>query len=256
MNIRLSGLIICVSWIVSAGAEPTLSYDFNQFSDGPIDGQFEWNVYDKVKDSSALSIMDQLGTIEMVGDKALVVRASKVPIRCVTGEPVRWLPGRTLTVEFDFKVAIDPVELSTVKPVMTLLVGNSLLSSKASWGLHLEATPDGDWRLSGAMSDVASKKIYAENFLIRSEKDVSISEWHKLVLVVKKLSMPDSFETTAELRNAKSGEVLAELEFTDKKKDKVAKTMWNTTRAHAGFYAPKNQLGIVCIDNLKVSSAE
>lgn len=257
MNIRVPVLIICTAWIISAGAESPLLYDFNQFANGPIEGQFEWNVYDKVKDSSAFSIMDQLGTVEMEGDKALVVRAaSSEEIRCVTGEYVRWLPGRTLTMEFDFKVAVDPVELVGVKPVLTVLVGNSLLSEKASWALHLQATPDGDWRLSGAMPDVATKVIYAENFLIRSDKDVSISEWYKMVLVVKKLSDPDSFETTVELRNALSGDIVAKLEFTDEDKDKVTAAMWNTARAHVGFYAPKDQLGIVCIDNLKVSSSE
>lgn len=256
MKFRMPVLIMCATWMMSAVAEEPLVYDFNQFSNGPIEGQYEWNIYDKVKDSSALSIMDQLGTVEVEGDKALVVRASPTPIRCVTGEYVRWLPGRTLTMEFDFKVAVDPVELTRVKPVMTVLIGNSLLSNKASWSLHLEATPNGDWRLSGAMPDIATKVIYGENFLIRSDKDVSISEWHKMIIVVKKLSDPDSFEASVELKNALSREVLASLEFTDTKKDKVTKAVWNTARGHVGFAAPKDQLGIVCIDNLKVSSAK
>ncbi len=256
MKISVPVLLICASWILSAGAESPLLYDFNQFSDGPIEGQFDWNVYDKVKDSSALSIMDQLGTVEMEGDKALVIRAAPTEVHCVTGEYVRWLPGRTLIMEFDFKVAVDPVELTRVKPVMTVLIGNSLLSKKASFELHLQATPDGDWRLSGAMPDVASKVIYAENFLIRSDKDVSISEWHKIVLVVKKLSEPDSFETSVELKHALTGDMLATLEFTDFKKDKVTAEVWNTARAHVGFSAPLDQLGIVCIDNLKVTSSD
>ncbi len=255
MKSRWSVLVGSLVYAVAASGEAPLFYDFNQFANGPIEGQFEWNVYDKVKDSSALSIMDQLGTVEMEGDKALVVRSSPTAIRCVTGEYVRWLPGRTLTMEFDFKVAVDPVELASVKPVLTVLVGNSLLSAKASWALHLQATPDGDWRLSGAMPDVATKVIYGENFLIRSNKDVSISEWYKMVLVVKKLSDPDSFETKVEMRNALSGDIIAELEFTDGKKDKVTAAMWNTARAHVGFFAAKDQLGLVCIDNLKVTSS-
>ncbi|MDF7825156.1 hypothetical protein P4B35_14125 [Pontiellaceae bacterium B12227] len=234
----------------------TQKFNFNDFAVGPIEGQMEWNIYDKVKDSSALSIMDVLGTSEDDGDKALVVRASKTPIRCVTGEPVRWLPGRTLTVDFDFKVAVEPIEISMPKPVMTLMFGNSLLSEKARWSIQLEATPTGDWVLIGAMPDGSSKRLYGENFLIRSDSDVSISQWYKFKLVSRKLTEPDSFETTVEISGAETDELLAEIRFTDNKKDKVTQSMWNTSRAHVGFYAPNDQLGLVCIDNLVISSSK
>ncbi|MDF7801012.1 hypothetical protein P4C99_16165 [Pontiellaceae bacterium B1224] len=234
----------------------TQKFNFNDFEVGPIDGQLEWNVYDKVPDSSALSIMDVLGTSEADGDKALVVRAADTPIRCVTGEPVRWLPGRTLTMDFDFKVAVDVSDLTMPKPVMTVMFGNSLLSEKTRWEVRLEATPSGDWVLIGAMPDGSSKRIYGENFLIRSENDVSISQWYKFGLVSRKLTEPDSFETTVEISGAETGELVAEITFTDLNKDKVAQSMWNTPRAHVGFYAPQDQLGLVCIDNLEISSSK
>ena len=255
MKVGLRGLFFGMSWIISAGADPALEYNFNQFSDGPIEGQFEWNIFEKVKDSSSLSIMNDLGTSGEPGDKALVVGASAESIHCVTGEPARWLPGKTMTTQFDFKVAVDPVDVANNRPVMTLMVGNSLLSEKVSWTVVLEATPGGDWRLSGSMPDAASKKIYSENFLIRSDEVVSISEWHQMVLVIKKLSEPDSFESAVKLINPVSGEVIAELVFTDINKDKVTKSMWNTTRAHVGFSGAKDQLGLAIIDNLKISVA-
>lgn len=234
----------------------TRKFDFNDFAVGPIDGQMEWNVYEKVPDSSALSIMDVLGTSEADGDKALVVRAAETPIRCVTGEPVRWLPGRTLTMDFDFKVAVEVSDISIPKPVMTVMFGNSLLSEKARWEVRLEASPSGDWVLIGAMPDGSSKRIYGENFLIRSESDVSISQWYQFSLVSRKLTEPDSFETSVEISGAETGELVAEIKFTDENKDRVAQSMWNTSRAHVGFYAPKEQLGLVCIDNLVITSSK
>jgi hypothetical protein len=200
--------------------------------------------------------MDVLGTSEEDGDNALVVQASKIPIRCVTGEPVRWLPGRTLTIDFDFKIAVEPMQFSMPKSVLTVMFGNSLLSESSRWEVRLEATPSGDWVLIGAMPDGSSKRIYGENFLIRSDNDVSISQWYKFHLVSKKLTDPDSFETSVEISGAETGEVVAEVTFDDNNKDRLTKSMWNTSRAHVGFYAPMDQLGLVCIDNLLVSSSQ
>ncbi|WP_372794469.1 hypothetical protein [Pontiella sp.] len=229
-----------------------LSYSFNHFADGPIDGQMEWDVYDKVPDSSALSIMDVLGASGVDGDKALVIRASQTPIRCVIGEPVRWLPGRTLSMEFDFRIAVEPRSLSMPKPVMTVMMGNSLLSEKARWELRLEASPSGDWVLVGALPDGSSSRIYGERFMIRSAKDLSISPWYRLKLTAFKSTELDSFKTHVEIVGAESGERVTELNFTDNNKDKIAQAMWNTARAHVGFYAAKDQIGLVCVDNLRV----
>lgn len=248
--------LVAMGCFSATAQQETFKFNFNDFSDGSISGQQEWNVYDKVKDMSALSIMDKLGTSEADGDKALVVQASKAPIRCVTGEPVRWLPGYTFKAEFDFKVAMDPRELAMPKPVMTVMFGNSLLSPKARWEVRLEASPSGDWVLIGAMPDGKSKRIYGENFLIRSDNDVSISQWYKFYLVSKKSTDADSFETRVEIVGAESGELIADITFTDNNKDKIAQEMWNTSRAHFGFYAPKDQVGLVCIDNLVVTSGK
>jgi hypothetical protein len=244
-----------ICWSAVAQVE-TQKFNFNDFSVGPVEGQHEWNIFEKVKDSSAISIMDVLGTSEEKGDKALVVQASRTPIRCVTGEPVRWLPGRTLTMEFDFKVAVDPMLFTMPKSVLTVMFGNSLLAESSRWEVRLEASPSGDWVLIGAMPDGSSKRIYGENFLIRANNDVSISQWYKFRLVSKKLTDPDSFETSVEISGAETGELVAEITFGDDNKDRVAKSMWNTSRAHVGFYAPLDQLGLVCIDNLVVSSSQ
>lgn len=253
MKFGLTVLILSGVLAGAASAEPQ-HVNFNKFEDGPISGQFEWNVYDKVKDTSALSIMNELGTSERAGDKALLIQASKNPIRCVTGEPVRWLPGQSLSMEFDFKVAVDPEELLSTKPVMTVMVGNSLLSPKARFSVSLNATPNGDWELAGNFPNSMTKKIYGENFLIRSNVDVSISSWFRFSLVVNKLDDPDSFEASIEIRDPETGKLLTAMPFFDNEKDKVAGAMWNTSRAHAGFYAPVDQYGVVCIDNLIVTS--
>jgi hypothetical protein len=253
MKLGFSVLFLTGVLVGSATAEPQ-HFNFNKFEDGPISGQFEWNVYDKVKDTSALSIMNELGTSEANGDRALLIQASKTPIRCVTGEPVRWLPGQTLSMEFDFKVAVDPAELLSTKPVMTVMVGNSLLSPKARFSVSLNATPNGDWELVGNFPNAMTKKIYGENFLIRSNTDISVSSWYRLSLVVNKLEDPDAFEASVEIRDPESGKLLTAMPVFDNEKDKVAGAMWNTSRAHAGFYAPVNQYGVVCIDNLTVSS--
>jgi len=252
----MSGLFLFGVMVVSVTAEPMLKYNFNNFEDGPIDGQFEWNVYNKVKDSSALSIMNELGTSEVNGDKALVIKTPDVPIRCVTGEPIRWLPGKTLTMEFDYKIAVEAADLVNNKPVLTVMVGNSLLSEKSSFAVRLEATPAGDWLLDGNFPDKGSKKIYGENYLIRSNTDVSISDWFRFTLVVKKLSEPDCFDASIEIRHPQTNKILTAMRFTDDSKDKISKSMWNAARVHVGFMAPADQYGLVCIDNLKVSSSE
>ncbi len=255
---KCNGLVIavCLAAAGAAAQDKALIYSFNDFSDGPIDGQQEWNVYDKVKDSSALSIMSALGTSEEDGDKALVIQAAKIPIRCVTGEAVRWLPNSTLTMEFDFKIAVDPRELVMPKPVMAVVMGNSLLSEKASWEVRLEASPSGDWVLIGAMPDGSSKRIYGENFLIRSDSEVSISQWHHFKLTSWKSNELDSFRTRAEITVADSKELITSILFTDNNKDKVTEAVWNTPRAHVGFRASSDQVGLVCIDNLKVSAVK
>lgn len=236
-------------------AESSVTYDFNSFSDGPIDGQAGWNVYDKVKDSSAFSVINELGTSEEDGDRALVIKAPKTPIRCVTGEPIRWLPGQTLSIAYDFKLAIGSTALIEDRPVLVFYVGNSVLSEKACWNVALEATTNGDWRLSASLPDTSTQRVYREKLLVRSQTETSISDWYRFELVIRKRSTPDSFESTVRILDTKGNEI-ASLKCQDTTKDSVTKAMWNLTRLHAGFYAPKNLYGLVCIDNLVIDSSE
>lgn len=255
MRLHLFRIVAGSVLAASVGLAESLEYDFNDFTDGPIAGQHQWNVYDMVKDSSGLSIMDGVGTRGIPGDKALVLKQSDEPIRCVTGEPLRWLPGRTLTAEFDFRLGAAPGEPRLNAPVMTFMVGNPLLSEKARWQVGIEARPDGDWEFSGAMPDQAHAKVYGENLLIRSNADVSLSDWYKFKLVLKKLSEPDSFEAVAEISDT-SGKVLKTLKFGSASKDKVAKAVWSLPRVHVGFWVNRNQHGIAVIDNLSLSSVK
>lgn len=249
--LRLAVAILCFSGFIAAAA--VVQYNFNAYSEGPIDGQFGWNVYDKVPDSSALSVMDSVGTTEEAGDKALLIQKSPVSMRCVNGEPVRWLPGTTLKIQFDFKVGITSKEPIADRPVLTLMLGNSLLGEKARWSVGLLTQPSGDWLLAGSLPDYASKRIYGENLLIRPRTGAAVSDWHRFVLVVKKLSEPDSFEAKAEIRD-RNGKVLASLDFTDEDKGKMTRGMWGLPRVNAGFHVTKDQYGLATIDNFVVSS--
>ena len=232
-----------------------LTFDFNDFKDGPIAGQHEWNVYDMVKDSSPLSIVDEVGTRGVPGDKGLVLQESGLALRCVTGEPVRWLPGSTLTVKFDFRLGTTSEDPRQNRPTLTLMIGNSLLSEKASWKVGLESRPDGDWLLTGAMPDQASDRIYGEDMLIRPRSDVAFSEWFQFTLTVKKMDKPDSFEAEAVITDTK-GEVISTVKFGSQTKDKVCKAIWNLPRVNVGFAVNRSQRGLSVIDNLSVSSSK
>jgi hypothetical protein len=254
MNLRLLGFVAGFALSASFGFAAPVEYDFNGFDEGPIDGQQGWDVYNKVQDSSALSVMDEVGTQGVPGDKALVLQKSETAIRCVSGEPVRWLPGTTLTAEFDFKLGVTAEYPSRNMPIMEFLVGNSFLSEKARWSIVLEAMPSGDWMLSGSMPDSASAKIYGENLLVRPAKDVALSEWLQFKLVIKKLSAPDTFEASAQIIDTK-GKVLATLTFGSEGKDKVTKSMWSLPRVNAGFQVHREIRGLAVVDNLRISSA-
>jgi hypothetical protein len=248
-------MCLVLAYSASVGLAETVEYDFNDFAEGPISGQHDWNVYEMVKDSSALSIMNEVGTRGVAGDKALVLRNADTELRCVTGEPVRWLPGSTLTVEFDFRLGITADEPIRNMPAFSFLIGNSLLSEKARWGIVLETQPNGDWRLAGAMPDAASTKIYGENLLIRPRKDVALSDWFQFKLVVEKKDDPDVFAAKAEIKDVE-GKTLATLEFGCTTKDKVLKAMWNLPRVNAGFMVSPEQQGLAVVDNLVLISSK
>ena len=253
---------ICLCFVVAsvltgsvASAATQFEYDFAGYVENPVEGQLGWNIYPKVKDSSACSIVDEVGLTEVVGDKALVILPAKSEIRCVSGDSVRWMPGKTLNFEFDFKVAVNPGEPLSIRPVMEVLVGNSLLSEKSRWNVRLDALPGGDWLLTGSLPDFGSKKIYAENFMIRMGDEVSISNWFHFTLVIKKLNDPDAFESQVKISD-NEGNTVAFVEFTDNTKNKVSASMWNLSRLHVGFNAAVNQYGLASVDNMKVSVTE
>ncbi|WP_372846631.1 hypothetical protein [Pontiella sp.] len=254
MNLRLLGFLAGFAFSASGGFAAPVEYDFNGFADGPIDGQQGWDVYNKVQDSSAMSIMDEVGAQGVPGDKALVLQTSETAIRCVSGEPVRWLPGTTLTAEFDFKLGVDAAYPTRNMPIMEFVFGNSFLSEKARWSIVLEAMPGGDWNLTSSMPGSAPVRIYGENLLVRPASDVALSEWFVFKLVVKKLSTPAAFETRAQICDTK-GKVLATLAFATEGKDKVTQSMWSLPRVHAGFHVHREIQGLAVVDNLRFSSA-
>jgi len=255
MRLHLFRVVACAGIAATVGFAESLVYDFNNFKEGPIEGQHEWNVYDMVKDSSGLSVMDGVGTRGVPGDKALVLQQSDESIRCVTGEPLRWLPGRTLKAEFDFRLGAAAGNPRLNAPVMTFMVGNPLLSEKARWQVGIEMRPDGDWQFTGAMPDKADARVYGENLLIRSDSGVSLSEWFRFKLVVKKLAEPDAFETRAEISDTQ-GKVVKTLKFGSETKDKITKAMWSLPRVHVGFRVNRSQQGIAVIDNLSLTATD
>lgn len=231
-------------------ADTTIEQNFNDLANGPIEGQ-GWNIYDKVRDSSAFSVVSEVGTTEKQEDKALVIKASDKPIRCVADKPIRWISDRTLHIEFDFKLAIPPRSISGDTPAMIFYIGNPVLSKKARWAVHLDAIPDAGWKLTAALPDEASLDIPAKKLLVRSGSSVSISKWFHFVLEIRKKSLPDSFESKVIIMD-ESGKKVAELQCKDSNKDEVTKEMWNMPRLYTGFYAPNDLYGLVCIDNLEM----
>ncbi len=248
------GLIIGMATLAAAGyaVETAVHYDFNDFKEGPVEGQLGWNVFEKVKDSSAFQVADQVGKEDRKGDKALLVKVDASSIRCITGEPVRWMPGERMELAFDFRVGIPSTRPIAEKPVLCVGIGNSLLSDKACWTVELASQTNGNWRFFGAVAGEDSVELPPHAIVPRPDSDkVNISGWYRFVLVVRKLSEPDSFWATAEI-TSQSGQTVARLHFLDGDKNAVTAAMWNLTRLHAGFLTSKEQLGLACIDNLSI----
>lgn len=255
MKSVLLNVVVASLLVGSVSAENALKYDFNDCTEKSLEGQSGWAIFPKVKDSTSVSIVDEVGATEVAGDYALVMLPADSKMRCVSGDAVRWMPGNTLTMEFDFKVVTPSEELFSARPVLSVFIGNSLLSTKSRWNVRFEALPSGDWQLVGALPDRATKVVYAENFLIRQDDAFSVSKWFKFVIVVEKLSEPDEFKAWTEIKNA-SGRSIAKVEFTDSTKDKLTATMWNLSRLHVGFGTEINQYGLVDVDNIEVSVSE
>ena len=244
-------LLICATHV----AAESVTYDFNAFYDGQINGQDGWKILRKRPGKSAVSIFDELGPTETAGDKALVIQLSDDVSRVVGADGLRWMPGQIWSMDFDFRVGITAQELAGNKPVLTVFVGNAYLSPKTRWEIRLEAEPDGTWTLSGGLpfwKEVTG--IVADTVVERPEGDeAAISNWMHFTLITKKLPEPDSFESYVEIRNSQD-EIIACLAFLELLQDKKTASMWNQSRLHFGFNAPLRQLGLVCIDNIEIIS--
>ena len=254
---KLSLLIgaLCLFICTTGVAAETITYDFNTFTDGQLNGQNGWKILRKRPGKSAVSIFDELGPTETAGDKALVIQLSDDVSRVVGADGLRWMPGQIWSMDFDFRVGITAQELAGNKPVLTVFVGNAYLSPKTRWEIRLEAEPDGTWKLSGGLpcwKEVTG--IVADTVLERPEGDeAAISNWMHFTLITKKLPEPDSFESYVEIRNSQD-EIIACLAFLELLQDKKTASMWNQSRLYCGFDAPLRQLGLVCIDNIELIS--
>lgn len=227
--------------------------NFNDLSEGQIDGQTGWDVFDKIKDSSAFSVATEVGTTETIEDKALIVKASGETVRCVTDEPVRWLRKQTARIEFDFRVVVPSGKIDENKPVMVLLLGNSVLNEKGRWEMRLGVTTNGVWKLTAALPDEASQTIPVEKFNFTSGESTMISDWLHCVVEVQKLSASDSFKSSVCIQD-KSGQTIGGVICSDIDKDKVTRAMWNLSRLHAGFLASTEIHGLTCVDNFMLTT--
>ncbi|MEN7972955.1 MAG: hypothetical protein ABFR47_03880 [Verrucomicrobiota bacterium] len=255
-KINLFSVCCCYMLICGAAVSETVFYDFNGFSDGLINGQCGWKTLRKTPGSSAVSIFNELGETEETGDKALVIQLSDEVSKVVAADGLRWMPGQTFSMSFDFRIGITSQELAGNKPVLTVFIGNAYLSKKARWEIQLESTPDGTWTLRGGLptwQEVGG--IVGETVLERPEEGSAISGWMHFTVITKKLETPDSFESVVEIRNS-ADEVVAQMEFNDTLSDKQTTSMWDLSRVYCGFCAPRRQLGLVCIDNMQISSVD
>ena len=243
--------------IGSAAASDTVYYDFNDFSEGLINGQQKWKTLRKTPGEAAVSVFDELGPSGAIGDKALVIQLSDEVSRVVNPDGLRWMPGQTLMMDFDFRIGITSQELAANKPVLTVFIGNAYLSQKARWEIRLEAAPDGTWTLGGGLPDWKEMSgIVAESVLERPNSESgAISSWMHFSVITTKLDAPDSFESIVEIRNARD-EVIAQLNFFDTLSDNQTAAVWDLSRVYFGFNAPRRQLGLVCIDNIEFASYE
>jgi hypothetical protein len=246
--------VLAFAGLQAVQAGTSVDCTFDHLADGWIDGQPGWTVFDKVKDSSAFMVAADIGAAETAGDKALIVKASDRSLRCVTEEAVRWLRMETARAEFDFRIVVPRRDFDENRPVMVFLLGNAVLSEKARWEVGFEALTNGAWKLSAALPDEASAVIPAERLVFKDGASSRVSEWLHCVVEVRKLSETDSFESAVHLTD-RQGEPVASLRCTDTNRDPATMAIWNLSRLHAGFLAPKELKGMACIDNFSLSTA-
>lgn len=257
MKLETLGLLAgCCCLLMSAGAvSETVHYDFNDFNEGLINGQQGWKIVRKTPGNAAVSIFDEVGRSDVPSDKALVIQLSDEVSRLVGSDGMRWMPGQTWSMDFDFRIGITGQELAGNKPVLTVFIGDAYLSEKARWEVRLEAAPDGTWTLGGGLPNWKEVDgIMPAMVLERPEEDSSaVSDWMHFTVITTKLDTPDTFESYVEIRNS-ADEIIAQLSFNDTLNDKKTAAMWDLSRVHCGFNAPRRQLGLVCIDNIEITS--
>ncbi len=229
--------------------------EFNDYSDGLVEGQKGWNVWNKVPDPSAFSIVNGLGATGQAGDRAMVIQPSQIPLKVVGPEPVRWMPGEACELEFYFKVGVVPGEFAYDKRVMTVLLGNALMTEKACWEVHLLVAPDGSWKLSGGMPGESEAGGVSPDAILdrRKVQGVAVSNWFRFKLVAKKLTDPDTFATRVEVYDLNS-KLITSLEFPKTAEKAKTAGMWNLSRVSYGFLSANHYHGLSCIDNVKFSS--
>ncbi len=255
----LNLVVLCfLAGLHSAGLAEHVKYDFNTFTTGSIAGQRGWKVSPNIKNSSVFSVFDELGATEAAGDKALVIQVSDRSLHLAGADGLRWLPGTTWTLDFDFRVGITSEEPVANKQVLTVFLGNSYLASKSRWTVQLEVEPEGTWKLIGALPGKRSVEgIEAPAIIERPQGDaISISDWLHFTLVTKKLEKPDSFESFVEIKNS-SQKIIVSEHFKDAPVvDARTKAMWNLSRLYFGFEGTPRHLGLACIDNIEISTTK
>jgi hypothetical protein len=250
----VAGVALIASLLsASVWSDSSIVCNFNELSDGIIDGQPGWDVFEKGQDSSAFTVVSEVGTSEASNDRALVIKSTDDSIRCVTDEAVRWRRAQTVTIEFDLRVMLPQEEFLEDRPVMILLMGNSVLSETARWEIRLDAKPDGSWNLSAALPDKVSQLIPAEKIAFSRGKAAAATDWMHCVVEVEKRSRLDSFSASVKLQD-KTGKTIARLICADDNKDRLTKTMWSLSRLHAGFLSSRDIHGLSCIDNFQIST--
>lgn len=257
MKLKTLGILAgCCGLLLGCWAETaSVFYDFNDYSDGLINGQNGWRTFRKTPGDAAVSIFDQLGATSMAGDKAMVIQLSDDVSRVVSSNGLRWMPGQTISMDFDFRIGITGQELAGNKPVLTVFLGNAYMSENARWEVRLEAAPDGTWTMAGGLPKWRQiNGIEAVDVLQRPAQEcAAVSGWMHFSIISTKLETPDTFESIVEIRNS-GDKVIARMSFTDTLNDKATATIWDMSRIYCGFNAPRRQLGLVCIDNIEFIS--
>jgi hypothetical protein len=247
-------LIIALTGASNVPAGTRVACDFDSLAEGHIDGQSGWKLYEKVMDSPAFLVTDEVGVTEAAGDNALVVKPVNGSTRCVTDDPVRWLREQTAVIDFDFRLVVPAVKGGDNEPLLIFMLGNSMLSGNARWEVRIDSTANGDWMVHASIPNEVSAIIPCEKLERVHGGQSIVSDWLHCRVEVHKLPTADSFAASAKILD-RSGNILADLTCSEPDKTPSARALWNLSRLHAGFLAAKDLRGLSCIDNFSLSTA-